>query len=116
MQIAFTHLLPATFGGRADERAELAGSRSCGLRAGAPLHDIRRGLRSFSTNYYPSPGRMNVIEVNGVNVIVDYCHNAPAWMLGDFVDRFGDSLDGSEPASRRASASSPPQATGATRT
>jgi cyanophycin synthetase len=31
--------------------------------------------------------------VNGVNVIVDYCHNAPAMrQLGDFVDRVGESL------------------------
>ena len=66
--------------------------------AGAPLHDIRQGLRTFSTSYYLSPGRLNEIEVNGVNVIVDYCHNAPGMrMLGDFVDRIGDSLDsGSE--------------------
>ena len=62
--------------------------------AGAPLHDIRQGLRTFTTSYYLSPGRLNQIEVNGVNVIVDYCHNAPGMrMLGDFVDRIGDGLD-----------------------
>jgi cyanophycin synthetase len=56
--------------------------------AGAPLHDIRQGLRSFSTSYYLSPGRLNLIEVNGVSVIVDYCHNPPGMrQLGDFVDR-----------------------------
>jgi cyanophycin synthetase len=61
--------------------------------AGAPLHDIRQGLRTFSTNYYLSPGRLNEVEVNGVNVIVDYCHNAPGMrMLGDFVDRVGETL------------------------
>jgi cyanophycin synthetase len=66
--------------------------------AGAPLHDIRQGLRTFSTNYYLSPGRLNEVEVNGVNVVVDYCHNAPGMrMLGDFVDRVGETLDaGSE--------------------
>ena len=66
--------------------------------AGAPLHDIRQGLRTFSTNYYLAPGRLNEVDVNGINVIVDYCHNAPGMrMLGDFVDRVGESLDsGSE--------------------
>jgi cyanophycin synthetase len=34
---------------------------------------------------------MNLTEVKGVKVIVDYCHNAPAMVaLGDFVDRFFD--------------------------
>jgi cyanophycin synthetase len=61
--------------------------------AGAPLHDIRQGLRTFSTNYYLAPGRLNEVDVNGVNVIVDYCHNAPGMrMLGDFVDKVGESL------------------------
>jgi cyanophycin synthetase len=62
--------------------------------AGAPLHDIRQGLRTFSTSYYLSPGRLNELEVNGVHVIVDYCHNAPGMrMLGDFVDRVGEGLE-----------------------
>src|SRR5205085_5201537 len=53
----------------------------------------RQGLRTFSTNYYLSPGRLNEVEVNGVQVIVDYCHNAPGMKaLGDFVDRVGESL------------------------
>jgi cyanophycin synthetase len=57
------------------------------------LHDIRQGLRTFSTSYYLSPGRLNEVEVNGVQVIVDYCHNAPGMKaLGDFVDRVGESL------------------------
>ena len=33
--------------------------------AGAHLHDIRQGLRTFSTSYYLSPGRLNQIEVAG---------------------------------------------------
>jgi cyanophycin synthetase len=65
--------------------------------AGAPLHDIRAGLRSFTPSYYQAPGRMNMIEVQGVKVIVDYCHNAPAMVaLGDFVDKFFDDASGLE--------------------
>ncbi len=99
MQLAFTHLLPATFSGRARMNVQNSlAAAAAAFAVGAPLHDIRQGLRTFSTNYYLSPGRLNEIEVNGVNVIVDYCHNAPGMKaLGDFVDRIGDSLDsGSE--------------------
>ena len=87
-------LLPATFGGRARMNVQNAlAAAAAAFGAGAPLHDIRQGLRTFSTNYYLSPGRLNEVEVNGVNVIVDYCHNAPGMrMLGDFVDRVGESL------------------------
>jgi cyanophycin synthetase len=102
MQLAWTHLLPATFGGRARMNVQNAlGAAAAAFAAGAPLHDIRQGLRTFSTSYYLSPGRLNEVEVNGVNVIVDYCHNAPGMrMLGDFVDRVGDSLASSHELAR----------------
>ena len=94
MQLAWTHLLPATFSGRARMNVQNAlAAAAAAFSAGAPLHDIRQGLRTFSTSYYLSPGRLNEVEVNGVNVIVDYCHNAPGMRaLGDFVDRVGETL------------------------
>ncbi len=94
MQLAWTHLLPSTFSGRARMNVQNAlAAAAAAFAAGAPLHDIRQGLRTFTTSYYLSPGRLNELEVNGVQVIVDYCHNAPGMkMLGDFVDRVGDSL------------------------
>ncbi|GAA4691468.1 cyanophycin synthetase [Nocardioides nanhaiensis] len=102
MQLAWTHLLPATFGGRARMNVQNAlAAAAAAFAAGAPLHDIRQGLRTFSTSYYLSPGRLNEVEVNGVNVIVDYCHNAPGMkMLGDFVDRVGESLESSHELAR----------------
>jgi cyanophycin synthetase len=102
MQLAWTHLLPATFGGRARMNVQNSlAAAAAAFAAGAPLHDIRQGLRSFSTNYYLSPGRLNEVEVNGVNVIVDYCHNAPGMkMLGDFVDRVGETLESSHELAR----------------
>jgi cyanophycin synthetase len=102
MQLAWTHLLPATFNGRARMNVQNAlAAAAAAFAAGAPLHDIRQGLRTFSTNYYLSPGRLNEVDVNGVNVIVDYCHNAPGMkMLGDFVDRVGDSLESSHDLAR----------------
>lgn len=94
MQLAWTHLLPATFAGRAQMNVQNSlAAAGAAFAAGAPLHDIRQGLRTFSTSYYLSPGRLNMIEIEGVHVVVDYCHNAPGMrMLGDFVDRLGDSL------------------------
>jgi cyanophycin synthetase len=94
MQLAWTHLLPATFGGRARMNVQnTLAAAAAAFAAGAPLHDIRQGLRTFSTSYYLSPGRLNQVEVTGRQVIVDYCHNAPGMrMLGDFVDRVAEGL------------------------
>ncbi|WP_328521367.1 cyanophycin synthetase [Kribbella sp. NBC_00359] len=102
MQLAWTHLLPATFGGRAMMNVQNSmAAAAAAFAAGAPLHDIRQGLRTFSTSYYLSPGRLNEIDVDGRTVIVDYCHNAPAMrMLGDFVDRLGESLSASSELGR----------------
>jgi cyanophycin synthetase len=95
MQLAWTHLLPATFGGRATMNVQNSlAAAAAAFAAGASLHDIRQGLRSFSTNYYLSPGRLNEVSVEGRTVIVDYCHNAPGMrMLGDFVDKTADALE-----------------------
>jgi cyanophycin synthetase len=97
LQLAWTHLLPATFGGRAKMNVQNAiAAAGAAFAAGAPLHDIRQGLRTFTTNYYLSPGRLNMVEVNGVSVLVDYCHNAPGMRaLGDFVDQLADSYSAS---------------------
>jgi cyanophycin synthetase len=94
MQLAWTHLLPATFQGRARMNVQNSlAAAAAAFAAGAPLHDIRQGLRTFSTSYYLSPGRLNEVDVNGVHVVVDYCHNAPGMRaLGDFVDRVGETL------------------------
>jgi cyanophycin synthetase len=102
MQLAWTHLLPATFGGRARMNVQnTLAAAAAAFAAGAPLHDIRQGLRTFSTSYYLSPGRLNEVQVNGRNVIVDYCHNAPGMrMLGDFVDRVAEGLTASNDLGR----------------
>jgi cyanophycin synthetase len=56
--------------------------------AGAHLHDIRQGLRTFTTSYFMAPGRLNMFELDGYRVVVDYAHNPPAVeALGQFVDR-----------------------------
>ena len=90
MPLVWTHLLPATFNGAAlmNVQNALAAAGAC-FAAGAPLHDIRQGLRTFSTSYYLAPGRLNVTDIEGVTVVVDYCHNAAGMrMLGDFIEKF----------------------------
>jgi cyanophycin synthetase len=90
MQLAWTHLLPSTFGGAARMNvANALAAAGAAFAAGAPLHDIRQGLRTFTTSYYLSPGRMNLLDVLARDVLVDYCHNPPGMrMLGDFVENF----------------------------
>ncbi|WP_353648763.1 cyanophycin synthetase [Nakamurella sp. A5-74] len=102
MPIAYTHLLPVTFNGKAMFNVQNAmAAAAAAYCSGAPLHDIRAGLRSFTPSYYQAPGRMNLTEVQGIKVIVDYCHNAPGMKaLGDFVDKFFDDVTGFEKPQR----------------
>jgi cyanophycin synthetase len=89
MPIAWIHTLPATFEGRARMMVQNAMAAAAAAHAaGAHLHDIRQGLRTFTTSIYQAPGRLNVFDLNGVKVVVDYAHN-PAGLetLGDFVER-----------------------------
>jgi cyanophycin synthetase len=92
MQLAWTHLLPSTFDGKAMMNVQNAmAAAGAAFAAGAHLHDIRQGLRTFTTSYYLAPGRLNVTEIGGVKVVVDYCHNAPGMrMLGDFVEKMAE--------------------------
>jgi cyanophycin synthetase len=92
MQLAWTHLLPATFGGTAMFNvANAMAAAGAAFASGVGLHEIRQGLRTFTTSYYLSPGRMNLIQVRGSEVFVDYCHNAPGMeVLGAFIDRYAD--------------------------
>jgi cyanophycin synthetase len=66
---------------------------------GAHLHDIRQGLRTFTTSFFQAPGRLNEIEVDGYKVILDYCHNVDGMRrLAEFVDAMvhgkGESVGG----------------------
>ncbi len=88
MPLVWTHLLPATFEGRARMNVQNAlAAIAATWAAGAHLHDIRQGLRTFTTSYFMAPGRLNMFELDGYRVIVDYAHNPPAVAaLGQFVD------------------------------
>ena len=92
MPLLYTHLIPATFGGRARMNvANALGAAAAAWASGAHLHDIRQGLRTFSTSFFQAPGRLNLVDVDGVRVVIDYCHNVDGMrQLADFVDRMMD--------------------------
>jgi cyanophycin synthetase len=101
--IAPTSALPATFGGRARMNvANAMAAAAAAIAAGAHLHDIRAGLRSFSTSYEVAPGRLNLFDVDGYRVLVDSCHNAAAMRtLSDFVDRLTEPPRGADMVAHR---------------
>jgi cyanophycin synthetase len=101
MDLVWTHLIPATFEGRARMNVQNAlAATAAAWAAGAHLHDIRQGLRTFTTSYFMAPGRMNMFELDGYRVVVDYAHNPPAMAaLGDFVERLSEPSAGGARAS-----------------
>jgi cyanophycin synthetase len=89
MPVLYTHLIPATFGGKARMNvANALAAAAAAWAAGAHLHDIRQGLRTFTTSFFQAPGRLNLLDVGGVRVVIDYCHNVDGMRnLADFVTR-----------------------------
>ncbi len=92
MPVLYTHLVPATFGGRARMNvANALAAAAAAWAAGAHLHDIRQGLRTFTTSFFQAPGRLNLVDVGGVRMVIDYCHNVDGMRhLSDFVNRMMD--------------------------
>jgi cyanophycin synthetase len=81
--------MPGTFGGRARMNvANALAAAAAAWASGAHLHDIRQGLRTFTTSFFQAPGRLNLVEVAGTRVLIDYCHNVDGMRnLADFVNR-----------------------------
>ena len=101
MPILYTHLIPATFHGHARMNvANALAAAAAAWAAGAHLHDIRQGLRTFSTSFFQAPGRLNLLEVGGRKLIIDYCHNVDGMRrLAEFVNL--TMADGTAHAARR---------------
>jgi cyanophycin synthetase len=71
--------VPATHGGAVPFQVQNAmAAAAIAWGAGVPLDSIRLGLRTFQTDEQTAPGRFNMFEVGGANVIVDYGHNPHA--------------------------------------
>jgi cyanophycin synthetase len=47
-------------------------------RLGVPLELVRLGLEGFTAGGNGSPGRFNLLDLDGVAVVVDYGHNVPS--------------------------------------
>jgi cyanophycin synthetase len=88
MPILYTHLIPATLEARARMNvANALAAAGAAWAAGAHLHDIRQGLRTFTTSFFQAPGRLNELEVRGFKVVIDYCHNVEGMRsLAEFVE------------------------------
>ena len=101
MPIGYVHLFPATFDGNARMNVQNAMAAAAAAHAaGAHMHDIRSGLRTFSPSFFQSPGRLNLFDLSGIKVLVDYAHN-PAGLrtIGDFVERMtSDARSATRPA------------------
>jgi cyanophycin synthetase len=89
MPIGHIHLFPATFDGQARMNVQNAlAAAAAAHAAGAHLHDIRHGLRTFAPSFFQAPGRLNLVELSGVKVVIDYAHNAAGLQaVGDFVEQ-----------------------------
>jgi cyanophycin synthetase len=81
--------IPATFEGRARVNIKNAlAAVAVAYASDINLEAIRTGLRTFSTSFYQTPGRLNLLEVGGYRVIMDYCHNVAGMEeLAEFVRR-----------------------------
>jgi cyanophycin synthetase len=69
--------IPATIEGRAlhnIQNAMFAAAIAHGMGVG--VDNIRQGLRTFSTDFFQAPGRLNFYNEHPFRVLLDYAHNA----------------------------------------
>jgi cyanophycin synthetase len=77
--LLWTHLIPATLEGKAMHNVQNAMfAASMAYSQGVKLDDIRTGLRTFDTNFFQAPGRLNIFDEHPFKVILDYGHNPAA--------------------------------------
>src|SRR5262249_53859816 len=68
--------VPLTHGGRIAFQVEnTLAAVAAAWSLGAGRESIRAGLETFAADLDHSPGRFNLLEVNGAAVVVDYGHN-----------------------------------------
>jgi cyanophycin synthetase len=84
--VALAHV-PVTHGGRIRFQIEnVLAAVAAASALGVPRDSIRSALETFSPHLDGSPGRFNLLQVNGATVVVDYGHNTSA--LGALIDAF----------------------------
>lgn len=78
-RLAHLDRVPLVHGGMASFQVEnVLAAAAAAWRLGVPLELVRVGLESFASGASGSPGRFNVLEMNGATVVVDYGHNLGA--------------------------------------
>ncbi|MEX0608818.1 MAG: cyanophycin synthetase [Balneolaceae bacterium] len=71
--------IPLTLGGMAEFNVEnVLASVAAVYALGLTEEEIRAGITSFNPSFEQSPGRLNIIEMNGFKVMIDYGHNVGA--------------------------------------
>ncbi len=78
-RLAHLDRVPLVHRGLVDFQVEnvLAGAAAA-WRLGVPLELVRLGLESFSSGTGGSPGRFNLLDLDGASIVVDYGHNVPS--------------------------------------
>jgi cyanophycin synthetase len=77
--IAAEREVPLMMGGAARfQRGNILAAILAAYVQGVRYDDIRGGLLSFFPSPSMTPGRLNLLRVNGARVLVDYAHNAAA--------------------------------------
>lgn len=73
--IKVTHI-PATLKGKAKHNiANSLAAVSAVIGLGIPVESAKKAMRSFKSNIETNPGRLNIIEISGIKVMIDYGHN-----------------------------------------
>ncbi len=68
--------IPATMYGAARVNVENAlAAIAIAVGLDVPIHEIRDALKTFSTSFEQSPGRLNLYEGHPFRVLLDYAHN-----------------------------------------
>jgi cyanophycin synthetase len=75
--VLWARQIPATVEGHALHNVQNAMfATAITLAMGIGLENIRQGLRTFTTDFFQTPGRMNFFNEHPFRVLLDYAHNA----------------------------------------
>jgi cyanophycin synthetase len=77
--LLWSHLIPATLEGKAIANvANALAATAMTYAIGVPVETIRQALRTFSTSFFQTPGRLNIYDGHPFRVLMDYGHNPAA--------------------------------------
>lgn len=87
--LLWTHLIPATLEGKARVNvANALAATAIAYSMDLPVETIRQALRTFTTSFYQTPGRLNIFDEYPFRVIMDYAHNPAALsQMVDLIDK-----------------------------